>query len=95
MPAALSRRRISALSCANRSASAPGWTDDPGGRERRDVLVRDVLVVERDDVAADRERAQVGQRAVVPDHDVAVTSAAPSSADSASTRSDWPSAMAA
>ncbi len=42
----------------------------PGVSERRDMLVRYVLVVEGDHIAATRERAQVVQGAVVADHDV-------------------------
>ncbi len=42
----------------------------PGLGERRDVLIRYVLMVEGHHVAAPRERAQVVQGAVVADHDV-------------------------
>ena len=42
----------------------------PGVGERRDVLVRYVLVVEGHNVAAARERAQVVQGALDADHDV-------------------------
>ena len=64
------------------------------GRQRRDVLVGDVLVVEGQRVAAAGEGAQIVQRAVVSD-DIGRDEAAPSSAESARMRSDWPSAIAA
>ena len=70
MPSSDSRARIAALSWANRSASAPGMDGHPVGGQRGDVLVRDVLVVPGDDVAAGGEAAQVVERAVVADHDV-------------------------
>ena len=54
-----------------------------------------MLVVEGDDIAAGGERAQIGERSIVAhDHEPA-TRAAESSADSASTRNDWPSEIAA
>ena len=45
----------------------PGTAGDPVGLERVEVLGRDVLVVEGDDLAAGRGGAQVGEVAVVAD----------------------------
>ena len=66
MPSSASRRRITSLSWACRSASGAGVHGHPVGDQRAQVLLRHLLVVEGDGRAAARERPQrreVGRRA--------------------------------
>ena len=95
-PSPASRSRITSLSWACSSAAGAGCTGDPGRDQRAQVLLRHLLVVEGDRGAAAGEGAQRGQvgrrrRDTRPAH----TSAAGSPGSAASTRSDWPSAIAA